>query len=213
MTIPSSIPCRERAASLLAAAAFLAGMVAPSARAELTPREVVQTTADQVLAVLAEPGLSKEARRDKVKAIVMQHTDFDVLCRLVLARNWSRFTPEQLAEFKREFENHLTATYGRRLDTYRNEKISVVSDRAEANGDWTVHSRVLRGGGSQDFVVDYRLRQVNGQWKVIDVIPEQVSMVANFRSQFQELISGGGPENLLRVLREKTAKGEEFKSS
>ncbi len=213
MTMPSSTPCRDGAARLLAAGALLAGLFAPPARAELTPREVVQTTADQVLAVLAEQGLSKEARRDKVKAIVMQHTDFDVLCRLVLARNWSRFTPEQLEEFKREFENHLTATYGRRLDDYRNEKIAIVGDRREANGDWTVQSRVLRGGGSQDFVVDYRLRQANGQWKVIDVIPEHVSMVANFRSQFQEIISSGGPEKLLRVLREKTAKGEEFKSS
>ena len=75
-----------------------------------------------------------------------------------------------------------------------------------------MQTKILRGGGSNDIAVDYRLRQSNGRWKMIDFIIEQVSLVANFRSQFQEIISSGGPEHLLQVLREKTAKGEEFKS-
>jgi len=162
--------------------------------------------------VLGQKDLSKEARRERVKAIVLQSTDFDTLSRLVLARNWSRFTPPQQQEFEREFQNHLSATYGRRLDTYRNEKVAIAGDRKETNGDWTVQSRILRGGGSKDVTVDYRLRQTNGEWKVIDVIIEQVSLVANFRSQFQEIVGSGGPEKLLQVMRDKTAKGEEFKS-
>ncbi len=213
MRIPSSTPCRDRGAWRLAVAcALLLCAAARDAAAQQSPRDVVQTTADQVLAVIAREDLSKEARREEVKRIVLANTDFDTLCRLVLARNWDRFTPEQRAEFKREFESHLAATYGRRLDDYRNEKIAIVGERKEANGDVTVQSRVLRGGGSDDFTVDYRLRQSNGQWKVIDVIPERVSLVANFRSQFQEIISRGGPEKLLQALREKTAKGEEFKT-
>jgi phospholipid transport system substrate-binding protein len=212
MKIPSSTPCRDAVVGLLTAA-LLTGALAGRAGAQASPRDVVQTTADEVLAVLAKKDLSKQARREEVKRIVLAHTDFDILCRLVLARNWSRFTPEQQAEFKREFENHLSATYGRRLDDYRNEKIAIVGDRKEANGDVTVQTRVLRGGGSNDFLVDYRLRQSDGQWKMIDMIPEQVSLVANFRSQFQEILSNGGPDKLLQLLREKTAKGEEFKSS
>ena len=214
MTIPSSTPCPDRRVRLLAVAgALLLGALAGRAGAQQSPRDVVQTTSDQVIAVLSQKDLSKEQRREQVKRIVLANTDFDTLCRLVLARNWNSFTPEQQAEFKREFEDHLSATYGRRLDDYRNEKIAIVGDRKEANGDVTVQTRLLRGGGSNDFVVDYRLRQSNGQWKVIDMIPEQVSLVANFRSQFQEILSNGGPEKLLQVLREKTAKGEEFKSS
>jgi phospholipid transport system substrate-binding protein len=213
MTIQSSTPCRDRLPALAAAGLLLVGVLAGAAGAEMSPREVVQTTADQVIAVVAQKDLSKEARREQVKRIVLANTDFDTLCRLVLARNWNAFTPEQQAEFKQEFEDHLSATYGRRLDDYRNEKMTIVGERKEANGDVTVQSRVLRGGGSNDFLVDYRLRQSNGQWKMIDVIPEQVSLVANFRSQFQEIISSGGPAKLLQVLREKTAKGEEFKKS
>ncbi len=212
MTTQSSTPCRDGRRVLAAACLLLLGAVPSHAAAEAAPRDVVQRTSDRVLAVLAEQGLSTQQRRERVKAIVMQSTDFDTLSRLVLARNWNRLTPSQQEEFKREFESHLSATYGRRLDNYRNERVSIVGDRKESNGDWTVQTRVLRGGGTKDVVVDYRLRQHAGEWKVIDMIVEHVSLVANFRSQFQEIIGSGGPDKLLQVMREKTAKGEEFKS-
>jgi phospholipid transport system substrate-binding protein len=211
MTTRISTPSRDRRPWATACAVMLA-VATGRASAGPSPREVVQSTTDQVLAVLAQKDLPKETRHERVKAIVLKSTDFDTLSRLVLARNWSRFTPAQQQEFEREFESHLSATYGRRLDSYRNEKVAIVGDRRETNGDWTVQTRVLRGGGSNDVVVDYRLRQTGGEWKVIDVIIEQVSLVANFRSQFQEIVGSGGPEKLLRVMREKTAKGEEFKS-
>ncbi len=170
MTIPSCTPSRDARRLLAAACALLLAGWATQAVAQRSPRQVVQSTTDQVLAVLAQKNLSKEARRERVKAIVLQSTDFDTLSRLVLARNWSRFTPAQQQEFEREFESHLSATYGRRLDSYRNEKVAIVGDRKEANGDWTVQTRILRGGGTNDVVVDYRLRQTGGAWKVIDMI-------------------------------------------
>ena len=192
MRMKSSTRCRElRGAFALAGALLLAGLIHPAA-AGPTPREVVQGTSDQVLAVLAEKDLSKEARRDKVRAIVLRSVDFETLSRLVLARNWSRFSPAQQQEFMQEFQDHLATTYGRRMDDYRNEKVAIVGDRQESNGDWTVKSRILRGGGSNDIEVDYRLRQTNGQWKVIDFIIEEVSMVANFRSQFQDIVGERG---------------------
>ena len=213
MRTKNSTPCRKLRAPALAVAGTLliAGFIPPVA-AEQSPRDVVQSTSDQVLAVLAEKDLSKEARRDKVRAIVLRSVDFETLSRLVLARNWTRFSPAQQQEFMQAFQDHLAATYGRRLDDYRNEKVTIVGDRQEPNGDWTVQTKILRGGGSNDINVDYRLRQSNGEWKVIDFIMEEVSMVANFRSQFQDIVASGGPEKLLKLLKEKTAAGQEFKS-
>ena len=213
MRTKNSTPCRERRVQALAIASALliVGFVTPVA-AEQTPREVVQSTSEEVLAVLAEKDLSKQERRDKVRTIVLRSMDFETLSRLVLARNWSRFTPAQQQEFMQEFQDHLAAIYGRRLDDYRNEKVEVVGDRREPNGDSTVQTKILRGGGSNDIEVDYRLRESNGQWKVIDFIVEEISMVANFRSQFQDIVASGGPEKLLQLLKEKTAAGEEFKS-
>jgi phospholipid transport system substrate-binding protein len=195
----------------IASALLIVGFVTPVA-AEQTPREVVQSTSDEVLAVLAEKDLSKQERRDKVRTIVLRSMDFETLSRLVLARNWSRFSPAQQQEFIQEFQDHLASVYGRRLDDYRNEKVSIVGDRREPNGDSTVQTKILRGGGSNDIEVDYRLRESNGQWKVIDFIVEEISMVANFRSQFQDIVASGGPEKLLQLLKEKTAAGQEFKS-
>jgi phospholipid transport system substrate-binding protein len=213
MRTKNSTPCRKLRAPALAVAGTLliAGFIPPVA-AEQSPRDVVQSTSDQVLAVLAEKDLSKEARRDKVRTIVLRSVDFETLSRLVLARNWTRFSPAQQQEFMQAFQDHLATTYGRRLDDYRNEKVTIVGDRREPNGDWTVQTKILRGGGSNDINVDYRLRQSNGEWKVIDFIVEEVSMVANFRSQFQDIVASGGPEKLLKLLKEKTAAGQEFKS-
>src|SRR5262249_39997850 len=105
----------------------------------------------------------------------------------------------------------LATIYGRRLDDYRNEKVEVVGDRREPNGDSTVQTKILRGGGANDIEVDYRLRESNGQGKGIDFIVEEVSMVEDFRSQFQDIVASGGPEKLLHLLKEKTAAGQEFK--
>jgi phospholipid transport system substrate-binding protein len=213
MRTKNSTPSHERRGQALAVACALliVGSATPVA-AEPSPREVVQNTSDQVLAVLAEKDRSKVARRDKVRAIVLRSVDFETLSRLVLARNWARFSPAQQQEFMQEFRDHLATTYGRRLDDYRNEKVSIVGDRAEPNGDSTVRTKILRGGGSNDVEVDYRLRKSNGEWKVIDFIIEEISLVANFRSQFQDIVASGGPEKLLQLLKEKTAAGEEFKS-
>src|SRR6185436_6809869 len=98
--------------------------------------------------------------------------------------------------------------------SYKNEKVNLTGSRNETGGDVTVKTKIVRGGGgSNDILVDYRLRQRDGQWKIIDVIIEGVSLVSNFRSQFHDVVSNGGPEQLLSLLREKNAKGEPLKTS
>ncbi len=193
--------------------ALIALALTAATAAAVVPRDVVQRTSDQVIAVLGDQSLSREVRRKRVEDVVIANVDFPTVSRLVLARNWSRFSEPQQEEFMREFRAHLAATYGRRLDEYRNETVSILGDRRESNGDWTVKSKILRGdGGQNDILVDYRLREVDGEWKIIDFIIEQVSLVANFRAQFQDMVARGGPEHVLQVLREKTAKGEAIAS-
>lgn len=176
-----------------------------------TPRAVVEQTTSAVLAVLRNGSLSSDEKRHRIEQIVYARVDFETLSRLVLARNWRRFSSAQQAEFTEQFKQHLSLTYGRNIDKYRNEDVTIVGQREEVRGDWTVQTKVLRGG-PEDFAVDYRLRQRDGQWRIIDVIIENVSMVSNFRSQFQEIIATGGPDRLLRLLREKNEKGEPLKS-
>jgi phospholipid transport system substrate-binding protein len=185
--------------------ALALALVLPRSAAAATPRETVTTMADAVIKVLKGDTRSTADKRAEVERIVYGAVDFDTLSRLVMARNWSRLSPAQQDEFRREFRRHLSTTYGRRVESYSNETVDVTGEREEARGDHTVKTVIRRGGGNADIQVDYRLRQVGGQWKIIDFVIEGVSLVANFRSQFQEIMSSGGATELLAALRKKNA--------
>ena len=197
-----------RAFMIGAALLLLAPGMHAAAGASTDPKEVVQTTANAVIAVLRDESLDRVTKQTRIEEIVYANVDFDTLSRLVLARNWKKFDERQREEFLREFKRHLSVTYGRNIDDYRNETVAITGERKEARSDWTVLSKIVRGAGSAEFQVNYRLRQTDGQWRIIDVIVEGVSMVANFRSQFQDIVTAGGPDRLLRLLREKNASGE-----
>src|SRR4029077_8989436 len=144
-------------------------------RAQDSARAVVQETADQVVAVLENKGLSADQKRHQIEQIVYAHFDFDVLSRLVLARNWNQLNPAQQKEFVEEFKKHLSVTYGKNVETYNGERAVITGERPEARGDSTVKTKVVRPH-ADDIVVDYRLRQENGRWHVIDVVIEGVSL-------------------------------------
>ena len=195
--------------ALVLAAVLALSRTAPAADPGDAPRAVVARVSDQVLAALGDKTLSTQEKRRRVEEIVYANTDFPTLVRLVLAQNYARFSEAQRQAFQDEFKIHLSVTYGRNVENYANERVQIVGARPEARGDWTVNTRILRGG-PDDLEADYRLRQTGGEWKVIDVVIEKVSLVANFRSQFQEILANRTPEQLIRLLHEKNQKGETF---
>jgi phospholipid transport system substrate-binding protein len=202
----SRFACIALAACLVA----LSSARVPGVEAANDPRQVVESLTDPVLDILADEKLSTDEKKQRIEDLVEEYVDFEILSRLVLARNWSKFSPEQQKEFMTEFKKHLSLTYGKNIENYRNERVEVIGDREEARGDHTVKTKVLRGG--EDFAVDYRLRERDGRWKIIDIIVENVSLVANYRAQFQGIVSDGGPEALLKALHEKNASGQTFKA-
>ena len=199
---------RGTSRSALAALALLLGCAGRAGAAEQTPSQVVDGLASQVIPILQNASLTSDQKRERIEQIAYQAMDFQTLSKLVLARNWSKFSPAQQSEFVEQFKRHLSVTYGRNVDNYHNEKVQILGERPEGHGDVSVHTKILRGGHSEDVVVDYRVRQHDGQWKIIDVIVEGVSLVSNFRSQFQDIVANGGPDRLLTLLKEKNARGE-----
>ena len=190
---------------LLTAMALLFPLAAAAAPASDADRDAakaaVDATVDSVMAVLNDEALPIEQKRNAIEAIAYERFDFNTISKLVLARNWRRMTPAQREQFEQEFKRHLSVTYGDSLDRYGDETVEITDSRAERNGDVTVRSRILSEG--DPLAVDYRLRSRNGSWYVIDVIVEGVSLLSNFRSQTQEIISAEGPEGLIQKLREK----------
>jgi phospholipid transport system substrate-binding protein len=176
-----------------------------------TPEEVVRKMSDAVVAVLQQKDLSPDAKREKIRGIVEGYVDFQTMARLVLARNWKGLDEAKKKTFVEEFKQHLSVTYGKNVESYHNEKVQITGERDEGRGDWTVQSKILRPQGG-DILVDYRLRNENGEWKVIDLVIERVSLVSSFRSQFQDVMANGGIDRLLELLREKNAAGQPLKS-
>jgi phospholipid transport system substrate-binding protein len=171
-------------------------------------RSVVDATIAEVLEVLASTELDTEQRRTRIEGIALARFDFPTISRLVLARNWkTKFDERQRAEFVEEFKDYLSRTYGNRIERYDQQAVDVLGERVETRGDVTVRT-VIRGGEADGIAVDYRLRAHDGEWLVIDVVIEGVSLISSFRSQFQEVISQKGAEGLLEELRGKTPSDE-----
>jgi phospholipid transport system substrate-binding protein len=192
-------------AALLVLPGFLA-LTPLAARAADSPREVVELNSQKVLAIL-NSGDSDDEKIKHLQELAYTAIDFDTVSRLVLAKYWKQFSPEQRQQFGEEFKRALTVSYGRRIGQFGQEKVAIVGERQEPMGDVTVQSRIV-GGKAGDIKVDYRLRQRDGTWYVIDVIVEGVSIVSSYRTQFQEIIGQGGPERLLAELHQKNTSGE-----
>jgi phospholipid transport system substrate-binding protein len=198
---------RTRAeSSLLTIALLFAVAGAPAAADAAVPsgsaQSVVEEALAQVIAILNDTKMSEATRRDEIADIAYRHFDFDTMSKLVVARPWRKFTPDQRSEFIAAFKTHLARSYGRRLSRYEGTQVEVVSEQPEQRGDVTVHSKVV-GGQFDGAEMNYRMRGKTGEWLVIDVIIEGVSLVSNFRSQFKPILAQGGAPELLRRLQDK----------
>jgi phospholipid transport system substrate-binding protein len=195
--------------SALALGLLAPGTVRPDAAPEA--RAVVEQTSAEVLAVLADKGISNGQRIAKLTEIAEQRFDLKLMSGLILGRARRKLSPQQQDEFLQEFKRHLIVTYGDSLERYSNEKVEILHTRKEGNGDATVKTQIV-GGNADGVLVDYRLRSKSGPWRVIDVIIENVSVVQNFRTQVQEIVTSHGPDQLISILREKNDRREGLSS-
>jgi phospholipid transport system substrate-binding protein len=182
----------------------------PAANAALTaaPRQLIDETAVKIVAILARKSDTTEKRVGEIEAIAYELFDFTTMSKLVLARNWRKLTPAQQKTFIEEFKRHLSHTYGTRLDRYDQERVDVYAAQVEQRNDVSVKTRIV-GGQFDGAEISYRLRQQAERWRIIDVVIEGVSLVSNYRSQFQEVLNTGTIDDLLAKLRDKNFKVDE----
>ena len=196
---------RRTAAAVVLALSWLGATgVRAVTQSEASAHAVIEKTVKEVLAVLEDKSVSTEKRLHSIEEIVYGRFDLQTMSRLVLARNWKRFSKEQQLEYVSEFKKYLSNNYGSRIERYDQERVEILDARDEPRGDVIVRTKIV-GGQFEGALVDYRLRNTAGQWRVIDVVIEGISMVSNFRDQFKAVVSRSGPEGLLKELKEKNA--------
>ena len=188
-------------------AAILAILIAREAGAG-PPTDQLKGAIDRVVKVVEDPGLKGEdrvtERRSAVRKIADEIFDFSEIARRALARHWQPLTDKQRAEFVSLFSDLLERSYMSKIELYGGEKIQYVSERVEGETA-TVATRIVTKNGTE-VPIDYRLLRKGDRWLVYDVNIEGVSLVSNYRTQFNKIIQTASFTDLIQKL--KTKQGE-----
>lgn len=169
------------------------------------PLDMVQTNVNKVLEVLRDPKLkedsAKKIKREKLEVIYEQMFDEVELSRRTLGGNWNKLNTSQQQEFIQLYRQVLEKAYIDKILSYTNEKIVFPKENMLASNQAEVQTKVITS--SKEIPIFYRVIQKNGAWKVYDVVVENVSLVQNYRSQFNDILGKNKPDQLLEILRKK----------
>ena len=206
----SMVSRRFLLSSLALALASLAVHTAPPARADGTTdtsgaAQFLQWLGDQAITTLRSPNMSLEQREAVFRQLLAQGFDIPFIGRFVLGRYWNQATPEQRDEYTRLFGEFLLKTYSRRLGGYAGESFRVVGAKPAGERDALVHTRIERPSGPP-LECDWRIRAESNQYKIIDVMVENVSMALTQRQEFTSVVGSSGMDGLLVALRARTDK-------
>ena len=184
--------------------ALLSG--AMPARAGTTPTEEVQEIIGRIVGVLQDPMVADGAAVAKRKAVFREvlaaRFDFKEMAKRSLGNHWQSVAARQ-QEFVSVFTNFIERVYVGKIDSLKDTKIAFVRERIEG-GVAQVDTQIVPAKGD-DFPMNYRLHLVGGKWKIYDVIVENISLVGNYRSQFDRILASATFDELLKKLQEKTS--------
>ena len=177
-----------------------------------TPGETVVATINKSLDILNDPSLKGidrfKERRQKLWDVVKTIFDFEETSRRALGQNWLPLTSQEKKEFTDTFVNILRDSYLGKSDSYSGEKIVYIRELVQENRGkvqtnfFTVNQKRI--------VIDFSMHKIDGTWKIYDVIIEGVSMVSNYRSQFNSIISKESFAGLMKKLTEKEEEIPDF---
>ncbi len=174
------------------------------------PTEQLRTQIDRVIKVLEDPEMAKEARmverRTMIRRVANDIFDFSETTRRSLGPHWQARTPQEREEVTRLYADLLERSYIGKIEMYSGEKIQFLGDTIDGD-QATVRTRLVTRQGT-DIPVDYRMHRLPGdRWLTYDVSIEGVSLVANYRAQFNKIIQTSGYASLVKKLAAKEQEG------
>ena len=175
------------------------------------PTEVVRSTLTEVFRILDDEKLKDPAnlipRRHLLEETIAAHFDYAEMSKRALAAHWAPLTAGERAEFVELFKTFLSDRYAEKIEGYSGELVSYLSERIEGN---YAEVRTELRSSKVSIPMDYRLFSMEGRWYAYDIIVDGVSLVRNYRSQFDKIIQTSSYQELVRRLRERTV-GEDKK--
>ena len=176
----------------------------PAQSADVAPDALVRTVTLEVVALIARDKEIKAGNRAKlislIDAKVLPHFNFEAMTQLAMGQSWRKAAPEQKRRLVGEFKTLLVRTYASALAAYSDQKFDFRPLRARPNDtDVTVQVRVLQQG-AQPVPIDYSMEKTPAGWKVYDVMVGGVSLVANYRTEFNNVVRDSGVEGLIKSL-------------
>jgi phospholipid transport system substrate-binding protein len=170
------------------------------------PGDQVRQTTDKLLAILKDPQLKGESkkseRRHKLKEVLYQRFDFTEMAQRSLGSEWRRRSPEEQKEFVKLFTDLLERAYLDKIESYSGENFQYLKEREDDNNYAQVDTKIVDNKG-QEFSINYRLYNMKGDWKVYDVVIENVSIVNNYRAQFTRVLTTSSYEELVNRMKGK----------
>ena len=154
-------------------------------------QDFINKMGDEVVSFLGDESLSESQKTEKFRKLLNSKFDMATIGRFAMGRHWRSASKAQQSEYQRLFKDMIVRVYSSRLSGYKGEGFDVVSARADGKKDFLVSSYIVPSNGSK-IKVDWRLRDRSGQFKIIDVIIEGVSMSLTQRSDFSSVIQRGG---------------------
>jgi phospholipid transport system substrate-binding protein len=167
----------------------------------------VKAVVDRVVAIVTDKEMKKPKNEGKRRAAVEKAIDtifdYEEMAKLSMGVHWRERSPAERQEFVKLFRTLLENSYAGKIESYNNEKISYLKETVEGDNA-EVKSKVLTAK-REEFTLDYRLKKETGKWMVYDVVIEGVSLVANYRSQFNRIVRSQGYPALVKKLQDKSA--------
>lgn len=165
------------------------------------PLATLKTYVNKILEVVTNNNLSTPAKKEKLMSYYREMFDREELARQTLSANWRKLDPAQQQQFIHLYGRLLEEAYMDRLLSYKNQKISYGRQIMFSDTFAEVQTKVNTESG--EVPIDYKMILANGAWKVYDVVVANVSLVLNYRSQFQEILATKTPEQMLAELKTK----------
>jgi len=188
---------------VLVGSLLVASQVAPAQAGE--PQDKIHQTVDEVLTIVNNKALQPQERHTQIRQAVLKRFGFEEMAQRSMGQHWRTLTPQQRQEFVGLFTDLLERSYINRIENFKAGPQAVRYPKEDITGDQAVVYTEIKTEHGEPATIDYHLLHKDGDWKAYDIVIEGVSLVNNYRTQFNTIMLKDSYAGLVKQMRTKLA--------